>query len=143
MKNFASAFPILTALLIARMGEGNFSAAYEEESDSFLIGSGNLGLLNNEVSRLQSEVKAGNEAQQELATKHATELADLKAAHSAALEAKQAELVKVQNELAVLKGEKPAADATGVSADADPGNENRKKGGKSLAGVSNYLKTTF
>jgi hypothetical protein len=142
-KSFATSFAFLAAFYTSAVGESNFSATYEEESDSFLLSSGNLGLLNNEVNRLQSEVKAGNEAQQELATKHATELADLKATHSAALEAKQAELVKVQNELAVLKGEKPADDATGVGADADPGNENRKKGGKSLAGVSNYLKTTF
>ncbi len=115
-KTFATSFAFLAAFYTKALGEGNFSAIHEEESDSFLLSSGNLGLLNNEMSRLQSEVKAGNEAYEALGSQHATE----SAAKDATIAELQEQLAAKNTEIATLQGKTPAAGATSTGEGADP-----------------------
>jgi len=110
-KEFATSFAFLTAFFTSAQGEGNFSAVHEEESDSFLLTSGNLGLLNNEFGRMKAEVKASNEAFEAQANKH-----------TEAIAAKDETIATLNARIAELEENTPSGAASTVKATSDPKN---------------------
>lgn len=143
MSKFASKYPYILGAMVLAFGENNAAVDYDEENNASTLSSEQLGAINKHMGDIKTQLKDGNEAQQALGSQYATEVADLKAAHTTALAAKDEQLTALQNELAVLKGEKPAKPAGGASANADPNNENSHAEDNSFASIGEYLKTAL